>query len=229
VTKRTSGRGEKRVKPKNPKSRKASSNKWLERQLNDPYVRAAKTKGYRSRAAFKLIALDDAFHFLKPGSRVLDLGAAPGGWSQIARQRVGAKGYVVAVDISPLEPIAGVTILLADLLDAATPGLLNAALAGPADVVLTDMAAPTTGHRETDHLRTSALLEAALEVAQDVLKPGGVFVGKVFQGGAAGELLKRLKASFKTVKHVKPPASRAESVELYLVAVGFRGTGRASN
>jgi 23S rRNA (uridine2552-2'-O)-methyltransferase len=229
VTKRISGRGEKRVKPKNPKSRKASSNKWLERQLNDPYVRAAKTKGYRSRAAFKLIALDDTFHFLKPGSHVLDLGASPGGWSQIARQRVGAKGYVVAVDISPLEPIAGVTILLADLLDSATPGLLNAALAGPADVVLTDMAAPTTGHRATDHLRTSALLEAALDVAEDVLKPGGVFVGKVFQGGATGELLKRLKASFKTVKHVKPPASRAESVEFYLVAVGFRETGRASN
>jgi 23S rRNA (uridine2552-2'-O)-methyltransferase len=220
MTKRASGRGAKRVKPKNPKSRKASSNKWLERQLNDPYVRAAKTKGYRSRAAFKLIALDDKFHFLRPGSHVLDLGAAPGGWSQIARQRVGAKGYVVAVDIAPLEPIAGVTILLADLLDSATPGLLQAALDGPADVVLTDMAAPTTGHRETDHLRTSALLD----VAQNVLKPGGTFVGKVFQGGATGELLKRLKASFKTVKHVKPPASRAESVELYLVALGFRAS-----
>lgn len=224
MTKPTSGRGEERVKPRNPKSRKASSNKWLERQLNDPYVRAAKTKGYRSRAAFKLIALDDKFHILKPGSHVLDLGAAPGGWSQIARQRVGAKGYVVAVDIAPVEPIAGVTILRADLLAAATPGLLSAALAGPADVVLTDMAAPTTGHRETDHLRTSALLEAALDVAEDVLRPGGVFVGKVFQGGATGELLRRLKASFKSVKHVKPPASRAESVELYLVALGFRGT-----
>jgi 23S rRNA (uridine2552-2'-O)-methyltransferase len=222
MTKRSSGRGEIRVKPKNTKSRKASSNKWLERQLNDPYVRAAKAKGYRSRAAFKLIALDDKFHFLKPGGRVLDLGAAPGGWSQIARQRVGAKGYVVAVDIAALEPIAGVTVLRADLLDSATPGLLRAALDGPADVVLTDMAAPTTGHRETDHLRTSALLEAALDMAEDVLKPGGAFVGKVFQGGATGELLKRLKASFKTVKHVKPPASRAESVELYLVALEFR-------
>jgi len=176
MTKGTPVRGAKRVKPKNPKSRKASSNKWLERQLNDPFVRAAKTKGYRSRAAFKLSALDDKFHFLRPGSRILDLGAAPGGWSQVARQRVGAKGYVVAVDISPLEPIAGVTILRADLLDSATPGLLRAALDGPADVVLTDMAAPTTGHRETDHLRTSALLEAALDVAEDVLKPGGVFV-----------------------------------------------------
>jgi len=229
MTKGTPVRGAKRVKPKNPKSRKASSNKWLERQLNDPFVRAAKTKGYRSRAAFKLSALDDKFHFLRPGSRILDLGAAPGGWSQVARQRVGAKGYVVAVDISPLEPIAGVTILRADLLDSATPGLLRAALDGPADVVLTDMAAPTIGHRETDHLRTSALLEAALDVAEDVLKPGGVFVGKVFQGGATGELLTRLKTSFGTVKHVKPPASRAESVELYLVAMGFRGTGRASN
>jgi 23S rRNA (uridine2552-2'-O)-methyltransferase len=220
---RPPGRGAIRVKVKNTKSRKASSNKWLERQLNDPYVRAAKTKGYRSRAAFKLIDLDDQFHFLKAGARVLDLGAAPGGWSQIASQRVGAGGYVVAADILAMEPIKGVTMLRADLLDAATSALLQIALGGRADVVLTDMAAPTTGHRQTDHLRTSALLEAALDVAEATLKSGGDFVGKVFQGGATGELLQRLKKSFRTVKHVKPPASRAESVELYLVALGFRG------
>ena len=224
MTKRASGRGAKRVKPKNPKSRKASSNKWLERQLNDPYVRAAKTKGYRSRAAFKLIALDDKFHFLRPGSHVLDLGAAPGGWSQIAAQRVGAAGKVVALDILEMEPIDGVTIFLGDMLAAETPDLLKEALGGPADVVLTDMAAPTTGHRQTDHLRTSALLEAALDLAEETLRPGGVFVGKAFQGGAANELLQRLKKSFTSVKHVKPPASRSQSVELYLVASGFRGT-----
>lgn len=219
---RTSGRGEVRVKLRKTKSRKASSNKWLERQLNDPYVRAAKSKGYRSRAAFKLIDLDEQFHFLKSGARVLDLGAAPGGWSQIAQQRVGAKGHVVAADILAMEPLGGVTFLLVDLLADETPALLRAALGGPADVVLTDMAAPTTGHRQTDHLRTSALLEAALDVAEGTLKPGGAFVGKVFQGGATGALLQRLKKAFKTVKHVKPPASRAESVELYLVALGFR-------
>ncbi|MGZ6023320.1 MAG: RlmE family RNA methyltransferase [Rhizomicrobium sp.] len=223
MTARPSGRGEIRVKVKNTKSRKASSNKWLERQLNDPYVHAAKAKGYRSRAAFKLIDLDDQFHFLKSGARILDLGAAPGGWSQIARQRIGAKGRVVAADILEMEPIEGVSVFKADLLDEATPAILKIALGGPADVVLTDMAAPTTGHRQTDHLRTSSLLETALDVAEDTLKSGGVFVGKVFQGGATGELLQRLKKSFKTVKHVKPPASRAESVELYLVALGFRG------
>lgn len=223
MTARPSGRGEIRVKVKNTKPRKASSNKWLERQLNDPYVHAAKAKGYRSRAAFKLIDLDDQFHFLKSGARILDLGAAPGGWSQIAHQRIGAKGRVVAADILEMEPIEGVTVFKADLLDEATPAILKTALGGPADVVLTDMAAPTTGHRQTDHLRTSSLLEAALDVAEDTLKPGGAFVGKVFQGGATGELLQRLKKSFKTVKHVKPPASRAESVELYLVALGFRG------
>jgi 23S rRNA (uridine2552-2'-O)-methyltransferase len=225
MTPRPPPRGEIRVKLRKTKSRKASSNKWLERQLNDPYVRAAKNKGYRSRAAFKLVELDDKFHFLKAGARILDLGAAPGGWSQIARERVGARGHVVAADILEMEPIAGVTVLRADLRDPATAPLLREALDGQAaDVVLTDMAAPTTGHHQTDHLRTSALLEAALDVAQDTLKPGGAFVGKVFQGGATGDLLKRLKQSFETVKHVKPPASRAESVELYLVALGFRGS-----
>ncbi len=218
-----SGRGEVRVRVKNAKTRKLSSQRWLERQLNDPYVRAAKQEGFRSRAAFKLAELDDKYRFLKKGARVLDLGAAPGGWSQVAAKRVGEGGRIVAADILETEPLAGVTVLQCDLLDPDTPARLKHALDGPADIVLTDMAAPTTGHRATDHLRTVALFEAALDVAEDVLKPGGVFVGKVFQGGASGELLARVKKLFREVKHVKPPASRAESVELYLVATGFRG------
>jgi 23S rRNA (uridine2552-2'-O)-methyltransferase len=220
---KSSGRGGLRVKVKTTKGREQSSTRWLERQLNDPYVREAKTKGYRSRAAFKLAELDDRFHFLKRGAHVLDLGAAPGGWSQVAVERVGAKGRVVAADILEMSPLNDVEILQADLTDAETPARLKAALGGPADVVLSDMAASTTGHRATDHLRTIALLEAALEMAADVLKPGGTFVGKAFQGGATGELLARLKSSFRDVRHVKPPASRAQSVELYLVASGFRG------
>ena len=199
-----------------------SSTRWLGRQLNDPYVAEAKAKGYRSRAAFKLIELDDKFHFLKPGARVLDLGAAPGGWSQVAHARIGKKGRVLGVDILDLDPIAGVELVKLDLMSAEAPAAIRAALSGAADVVLSDMASPTTGHRATDHLRTTALFEAAVELAEDVLKPGGAFVGKVFQGGAAPELLARLKKSFRDVRHVKPPASRAESVELYLVATGFR-------
>jgi len=218
-----SGRGEVRVRVKNAKARKLSSQRWLERQLNDPYVRAAKQEGFRSRAAFKLVELDDKYRFLKKGARVLDLGAAPGGWSQVAARRVGESGRIVAADILEIEPLAGVIVLQCDLLDPETPERLKAALDGPADIVLTDMAAATTGHRATDHLRTVALFEAALDVAENVLKPGGVFVGKVFQGGASGELLARVKKLFREVKHVKPPASRAESVELYLVATGFRG------
>jgi 23S rRNA (uridine2552-2'-O)-methyltransferase len=218
-----SGRGEVRARLKSRKPLKPSSRSWLERQLNDPYVRAAKQEGFRSRAAFKLVELDDKFHFLRKGARVLDLGAAPGGWTQVAVKRIGENGAVVAADSLEMEPMSGATVLQCDLLDAATPDLLKQALGGPADVVLTDMAAPTTGHRATDHLRTVALFEAALDVASDVLKPGGVFVGKVFQGGASGALLARVKKMFREVKHVKPPASRAESVELYLVAAGFRG------
>jgi 23S rRNA (uridine2552-2'-O)-methyltransferase len=197
--------------------------RWLERQLNDPYVREAKNKGYRSRAAFKLVELDGKFHFLKKGAVVLDLGAAPGGWSQVAESCVGATGRIVAMDILEMAPIPGVAILQADMLDAATPMRLIEALGGKADVVLSDMAAPTTGHRATDHLRTTALFEAALEMAEQVLKPGGTFVGKVFQGGAAGDLLARVKQKFREIRHVKPPASRAESVELYLVAKDFKG------
>ena len=217
-----SGRGAEPVRLKSRKQRKASSHRWLERQLNDPYVAAAKKEGWRSRAAFKLIELDGKFRFLKKGARVLDLGAAPGGWTQVAVARTG--GVVVGADILEMEPIPGAVTLHLDLLDQATPAILKEALGGPADIVLTDMAAPTTGHRATDHLRTTALFEAALDVAEDVLKPGGVFVGKVFQGGATGDLLTRVKKMFREVKHVKPPASRAESVELYLVASGFRGT-----
>src|SRR6201999_1679255 len=183
------------------------------------YVHAAKAKGYRSRAAFKLLDLDAKFHFLKKGARVLDLGAAPGGWSQVAA----AKGaIVVAADVLEMEAIPGVTFFQADLTDPDVPAMLKQALDGPADLVLTDMAAPTTGHRATDHIRTIALVEIALEVAEDTLKPGGSFVGKVFQRGSTGELLARIKKSFRDVKHVKPPASRAESVELYLVARDFR-------
>jgi 23S rRNA (uridine2552-2'-O)-methyltransferase len=224
----SSGRAASRVRVKSAKGRGASSVRWLSRQLNDPYVREAKSSGYRSRAAFKLIEIDDKHRFLRKGARVLDLGAAPGGWSQVAAQRVGASGRVVAADVLEMEPIAGVEILKLDLLDAGAPAQLAAALGGPAGVVLADMAAPTTGHRATDHLRTTALFEAALDVAEHVLKPGGVFVGKVFQGGAAGDLLARVKQRFRDVRHVKPPASRPESVELYLVATGFRGREKAS-
>jgi 23S rRNA (uridine2552-2'-O)-methyltransferase len=216
-----SGRGEVRVKVKKNKGLKSSSREWLARQLNDPYVHAARSKGYRSRAAFKLLELDSKFGFLKKGAHVLDLGSAPGGWSQVAAAR-GA--IVVAADVLEMEALPGVVFFQADLTDEATPGLMMEALGGPADLVLTDMAAPTTGHRETDHIRTTALVEIALEVAEASLKPGGVFVAKVFQGGATGQLLARIKKSFREVKHVKPPASRSDSVELYMVAVGFRGT-----
>ncbi|HEY6579248.1 MAG TPA: RlmE family RNA methyltransferase [Rhizomicrobium sp.] len=211
------------MKVKSAKSRGVSSTRWLARQLNDPYVREAKAKGYRSRAAFKLIELERKFHVLKKGACVLDLGAAPGGWSQVVAERVGAKGRVVAADVIEMDPLAGVEILQSDILDAGTPARFAEAFGGKADVVLSDMAAPTTGHRPTDHLRTTALFEAALDIAEQVLKPGGAFVGKVFQGGAADDLLAHMKQRFRNVRHVKPPASRAESVELYLVATGFRG------
>jgi 23S rRNA (uridine2552-2'-O)-methyltransferase len=204
------------------KGLKAGSVRWLERQLNDPYVAQAKAKGYRSRAAFKLIELDDKFHFLKRGASVVDLGAAPGGWSQAARTRIGPAGRVVAADILDIEPLAGVQAMKLDLTAADAVEQIRNALAGEADVVLTDMAAPTTGNRATDRLRTAALFESALDVAEAVLKPGGAFVGKIFQGGVAPDLLARLKQEFRNVRHAKPAASRAESVELYLIALGFR-------
>jgi 23S rRNA (uridine2552-2'-O)-methyltransferase len=219
---RSSGRGGARVKVKTAKGRGVSSTRWLARQLNDPYVREAKSKGYRSRSAFKLAELDAKFRFLRKGAVVLDLGAAPGGWSQVAAERVGASGRIVAADVLEMAPIPGVEILEGDLLDAETGARLRELLGGKADVVVSDMAAPTTGHRATDHLRTTALFEAALDMAEQVLKPGGTFVGKVFQGGATGTLLARVKQRFREVRHVKPPASRAESVELYLVASGYK-------
>jgi 23S rRNA (uridine2552-2'-O)-methyltransferase len=214
-----SGRGRVPVQVKKRRGRTASSREWLQRQLNDPYVAAARARGYRSRAAFKLLELDAKYRFLKKGAKVLDLGAAPGGWSQVAAQHGAA---VVAADVLDMEQVPGVVFLVADLTDPDVPARLKAALDGPADVVLTDMAAPTTGHRATDHIRTIALVEIALDVALDVLRPGGTFVGKVFQGGATGELLARMKRHFREVRHVKPPSSRAESVELYVIARDFK-------
>lgn len=200
--------------------RRPSSAQWLAEHENDPYVREARRLGLRSRAAFKLTEIQERDRIIKPGQIVVDLGAAPGGWSQVA---VARGATVVAADVLAIDEIPGVTFFQADLTDPDVPALLKQALDGPADVVLTDMAAPTTGHRATDHIRTVALVEIALEVAEDTLRPGGAFVGKVFQGGSSNELLARLKRAFREVKHVKPPASRAESVELYVVALGFKG------
>jgi 23S rRNA (uridine2552-2'-O)-methyltransferase len=206
--------------------RKPSSTEWLARQLNDPYVAEARRLGYRSRAAFKLIELDDRFHILRAGGRVADLGCAPGGWTQVAVERAVSarrRGIVVGVDLSEVRPIAGAVLLQADIRAPEAPALVAAALGGPADVVLSDMAPATTGHAATDHLRIVALAEAAFAVAADILKPGGTFVAKVFQGGAEGALLAGLKQSFAAVRHAKPPASRAESAETYVIAAGFRG------
>ncbi|PPR20185.1 MAG: Ribosomal RNA large subunit methyltransferase E [Alphaproteobacteria bacterium MarineAlpha10_Bin3] len=205
------------------KGRKASSRRWLERQLNDPYVSEARRRGYRSRAAFKLIELDEKFGLLRKGHRIVDLGAAPGGWTQIALEGVGPSGKVVAIDLSPVDPIGGAIILEGDMRDAATLVRLSDALGGKADIVLSDMAAPATGHAPTDHLRIIGLAEAALNFAEDALAPGGIFVAKVLQGGTERELLDRLKRGFKRVAHAKPEASRKESAEMYVVAIGFRG------
>lgn len=205
------------------RKRTHSSTLWLHRQLNDPYVAEAKRLGFRSRAAFKLQQLDDRFRFLKKGGRVLDLGCAPGGWLQIAAERVGGGGRVVGIDLLPVDAVPGTTILQGDFLDEAAPGRLKAELGGPADVVLSDMAANTVGHTKTDSLRTMALAETAAHFAAEVLAPGGTFVCKVLQGGTEKTLLDDLKRWFKDVRHVKPAASRADSSELYLVAMGFRG------
>ena len=202
--------------------RKPSSTAWLRRQLNDPYVAAARRHGYRSRAAFKLIELDERFHLLKRGVRVVDLGCAPGGWTQVAVERAGRHGLVVGVDIAETAPLAGAVILRADLTAPAAVDQIRRALRGRADIVLSDMAPATTGHAATDHLRIVALAEAAFSVAAEILAPGGNFVAKVFQGGAEGELLARLKRSFAELRHAKPPASRAESAETYVVAKGYR-------
>jgi 23S rRNA (uridine2552-2'-O)-methyltransferase len=203
--------------------RKPSSTAWLKRQLNDPYVAAARRHGYRSRAAFKLIELDERFHLLKRGARVLDLGCAPGGWTQVAVERVGPRGLVVGADIAETAPVAGATILRADLTNPAVAVAITQALGGGAEIVLSDMAPATTGHAATDHLRIVMLAEAAFAIAAQILAPGGNFVAKVFQGGAEGELLTLLRQSFAELRHAKPPASRAESAETYVVAKGFRG------
>lgn len=215
------------VRLRTAKGRKIASTRWLQRQLRDPYVEEAKRRGYRSRAAFKLIEMDDKHRFLKPGMRVVDLGAAPGGWSQIAGLRVGAaegRGQVIAVDLVDIEPIPGVEMLTLDVSEREALDRIRAALKdGHADIVLSDMAPATTGHRATDHLRVVALAEAAFDVAEEVLVSGGTFLAKVFQGGAGAELMARLKRSFVKVQHVKPKASRPESPEVYVLATGFRG------
>lgn len=211
------------VRVKTAKGRKSSSTRWLQRQLNDPYVSAARREGYRSRAAYKLRELDQRFRFLNPDGRVLDLGAAPGGWTQVAVERVGRGGRVVAADINDMDAVTGATCLRLDIFEDHALDQLKEALGGLAGVVLSDMAAPATGHRHTDHLRIIGLCEAALEVAIELLAPGGVFVAKVLQGGTEQELLARLKRLFGSVRHAKPDASRKDSAEMYVVALGFRG------
>jgi 23S rRNA (uridine2552-2'-O)-methyltransferase len=208
---------------KDEKRRTLSSRTWLERQLSDPYVARAKREGFRSRAAYKLAEIDDKYRVLKPGAHVVDLGAAPGGWSEIAAKRAGANGRVIALDILDMKPVPGVEFLQLDFLDDTAPERLKSMLGGKADVVLSDMAANATGHRKTDHLRIMALAEAAAAFAREVLGRGGVFLCKVLQGGTEGALLAELKREFESVKHVKPPASRSDSAELYLLARGFRG------
>jgi 23S rRNA (uridine2552-2'-O)-methyltransferase len=213
-----------KVRVKSGKS--LSSKRWLERQLNDPYVARARHEGYRARAAYKLIEIDDKHRLLRHGARVVDLGAAPGGWSQVVARRVGAargRGRVVAVDVLDMAPVAGVDFIRRDFLDPGAGDEIKALLGGPADVVLSDMAANATGHRRTDHLKIMALAEAAAEFAREVLAPGGTFLCKVLQGGTEAALLASLKRDFAAVKHVKPAASRADSAELYLLATGFRG------
>ncbi len=204
------------------KGRKVSSTKWIERQLADPYVRKAKAEGYRSRAAYKLIELDKRFGFLKSTRRVVDLGVAPGGWTQVVRKQVPG-ALVVGIDLLPTDPIDGATILQMDFMDDAAPDVLKEALGGPADLVLSDMAANTVGHPQTDHLRTMALVETGLDFAAQVLRPGGAYVAKVLAGGADNNLVAELKRLFATVKHAKPPASRKDSSEWYVVAQGFKG------
>jgi 23S rRNA (uridine2552-2'-O)-methyltransferase len=214
-----------KTRVKTARKRSLASTLWLERQLNDPYVARARLEGFRSRAAFKLIEIDDKYHLLKPGQRIVDLGAAPGGWSQVAAKRVGAaegKGRVVGIDLLHIDAIAGADFAVVDFHEADAPARLKQMLGGPADGVLSDMAANATGHRKTDHLRIVALAELAAEFAREVLSPGGFFLAKVLQGGTEGELLASLKRDFSKVQHVKPAASRADSAELYVLATGVR-------
>jgi 23S rRNA (uridine2552-2'-O)-methyltransferase len=207
---------------KTAKGRKVSSTRWLERQLNDPYVKRARAENYRSRAAYKLLELDERFGLLKGVRSVVDLGVAPGGWSQVVRRR-SPQARIVGIDLLPTDPIEGVTVLHMDFMDEQTPERLKQALYGPADLVLSDMAANTVGHPQTDHLRTMALVEAGLEFAREVLRPGGASVATVLAGGADSNLVAALKRYFASVKHAKPPASRKESSEWYVVAQGFKG------
>jgi len=212
------------VRVKTARRRSVSSTGWLARQLNDPYVQRARREGYRSRAAYKLAEIDDRFHLLRPGMRVVDLGAAPGGWTQVAAARVAApaRGKIVAMDVLAMDPVPGAIVLNLDFLAPDAPSAITAALGERADIVLSDMAAPAMGHAATDHLRIVALAEAAYEFARGVLAPGGSFVAKVYQGGAETTLLRQLKRDFSAVRHAKPPASRTDSAEVYVVATGFR-------
>jgi len=220
--------------PKEPvrtaKGRGLSSARWLQRQLSDPYVEEAQRRGYRARSAFKLLQIDDKLRLIRRGARIVDLGAAPGSWSQVALERAGgpdAGGRVVGIDLSEVAPLAGARYLVGDVREPEALERLRAALAGPADLVMSDMAASATGHAPTDHLRTMALAEAALDIAEALLAPGGAFLAKVLQGGTEADLLARLKRGFRKVQHVKPPASRSESAELYVAATGFHGAPAA--
>jgi 23S rRNA (uridine2552-2'-O)-methyltransferase len=205
------------------KGRTPSSQRWLTRQINDPYVRKAKLEGYRSRSAYKLLEIDKRFKIFKRGQRVVDLGAAPGGWSQVALEKLGDKGTLIAIDILPMDPLSGAIIFEHDFMADDAPQMIAEALGGKADVLLSDMAPNTVGHQRTDHLRIMLLVEVAVDFASQILKPGGIFVAKVFQGGAGSELVTQLKKQFSSVKHVKPPASRSESAEMFVLAQGFRG------
>lgn len=221
-----------KVRVKTSRGRTTSSQKWLQRQLNDPYVARAKREGWRSRAAFKLIEMNEKVHILRRGMRVVDLGAAPGGWSQVAAKQIGleeGKGKIVAIDLLEMDPVPGVVFAQMDFLAEDAPQRLMEMMDGPADLVMSDMAANATGHRQTDHLKIVALVELAADFARQVLAPGGAFVAKVIQGGTEGALLANLKRDFAQVKHLKPAASRADSAELYVLATGFRGSASAEN
>ncbi|MCB1363926.1 MAG: RlmE family RNA methyltransferase [Rhodobacteraceae bacterium] len=233
MARNTSGRGQRdlKVKVKTARGRRPSSTRWLQRQLNDPYVKRAQAEGYRGRAAYKILELDDKYRFLVPGARVVDLGCAPGGWCQVAVERVNALGEspgkavgrVLGVDLQEVDPVPGAEIHRLDFMSDAADETVKGWLGGPADVVMSDMAAASSGHKQTDHLRIMALCEAAAHLAFDVLDPGGTFVAKVLAGGAEGDLQKLLKQKFTRVANVKPPASRSDSSEKFVVATGFRG------
>ncbi len=233
MTRNTSGRGQRdlKVKVKSARGRKLSSTRWLQRQLNDPYVKRARTEGYRGRAAFKILEVDDKFRFLVPGARVVDLGCAPGGWLQVAVKRINAlgekqgkaRGRIIGIDLQEIEPVAGAEVHVLDFMEDGADTRVKVWLNGKADVVMSDMAASATGHKQTDHLRIMSLCETAAYFAFDVLDAGGTFVAKVLAGGAEGELQKLLKRKFTGVINFKPPASRADSSEKFVVATGFRG------